>query len=78
MGKGVSVYLLFGVWGLTLLIVDGKINKDILSYAKISEQWLVSQLQLMYKSNPEDVFMQKLTPINNYSPIYIRNFLQKL
>ncbi len=43
--------------GLTYsVIVDGQINKQILTYAQISEEWLVSQLQLLFTAKPEDVF----------------------
>lgn len=38
------------------VIVDGKINKKILRHAKVSEKWLVDQLQQLYKANPEEVF----------------------
>jgi len=43
--------------GLTFaVIVDGKINKRILPYVKINENWLVNELHSAYKVKPKDVF----------------------
>jgi len=43
--------------GLTFaVIVDGKINKRILPYVKISEEWLLRELHSQYKAKPKDVF----------------------
>jgi len=43
--------------GLTFaVIVDGKINKRILPYVQINENWLVNELHSSYKVKPKDVF----------------------
>jgi len=43
--------------GLTFaVIVDGKINKKILPYVKINEDWLLHELNKSYKAKPKDVF----------------------
>jgi uncharacterized membrane protein YcaP (DUF421 family) len=38
------------------VIVEGKINKKNVRQAKVSEPWLIDQLQQLYKANPEEVF----------------------
>ena len=43
--------------GLTFaVIVDGEINKRILPYVKINEEWLLKELHKAYKVKPKDVF----------------------
>jgi len=43
--------------GLTFaVIVDGKINKRILPFVKINENWLLKELHNSYKTKPKDVF----------------------
>jgi len=43
--------------GLTFaVIVDGKINKRILPFVKINENWLLKELHNSYKAKPKDVF----------------------
>jgi uncharacterized membrane protein YcaP (DUF421 family) len=43
--------------GLTFaVIVDGKINIQILPFVKIDEIWLLNELQKLYMAKPKDVF----------------------
>lgn len=43
--------------GLTFaVIIEGKINKNILTYAKINEDWLLRELHKISKAKPKDVF----------------------
>ena len=43
--------------GLTFaVIVDGKINTQILPFVKIDEIWLLNELQKLYMAKPKDVF----------------------
>lgn len=47
--------------GLTFaVIVEGKINKNILTYAKINEDWLLRELHKNYKAKPKDVFYAEI------------------
>ena len=47
--------------GLTLpVIVDGRIFRDMLDYAKVDEGWLRDQLHSLYRARPEDVFFAEI------------------
>ncbi|WP_125153461.1 DUF421 domain-containing protein [Clostridium rectalis] len=61
--------------GLTFaVIVDGKINNNILPYTKISEDWLKKELRKSYKVKPEEVFYAEIDSnkklyVNLYSEV---------
>lgn len=47
--------------GLTMpVIVDGQIFRDMLAYAKVSEEWLRDQIDSLYRARPEDVFYAEI------------------
>ncbi|MBC7961148.1 MAG: DUF421 domain-containing protein [Vallitaleaceae bacterium] len=52
------------------VIVDGKINKRILPYVKITEDWLLKELQKSYHVKPEEVFYAEVSDKKLYANLY--------
>ncbi|WFD08851.1 DUF421 domain-containing protein [Tepidibacter hydrothermalis] len=42
------------------VVVDGRINENILTYANITREWLLKELEKQFNSNPGDIFYAEI------------------